>query len=60
MDYLFKMEGSKEIFAEQRLWEDNQDPRLLGDLIKQYLTERNYGNQVNQSKDKEFQKHKRF
>ena len=49
MDYLFKMEGSKEIFAEQRLWEDNQDPRLLGDLIKQYLTERNYGNQDSES-----------
>jgi len=36
------MEGSKEMFVEQRIWEDNQDPKLLGELIKQYLTERTY------------------
>ena len=33
------MESSKEEFFEQRLWESNQDPKLLGELIRDYLND---------------------
>ena len=35
---------TKELLEEQRVWEENQDPKVLGELIKQYLTEKRYGN----------------
>jgi len=52
------MEGSKEMFVEQRIWEDNQDPKLLGELIKQYLTERTYANQNTKSSNQRLQGNK--
>lgn len=50
------MEGSKEMFSEQRIWEDNQDPRLLGELIKEYLNNFNLkGNESSESKNSKVQ-----
>jgi hypothetical protein len=51
---------TKELLAEQRSWEETQDPVQLGELIKQYLTERRYGNQNSESQDKRLQSNKRL
>lgn len=41
------MVGSKEILAEERFWEDNEDPKQLGEMIRIYLNERKVGKNEN-------------
>lgn len=57
---LFKVIRSKEILAEERFWEDNQDPKQLGEMIRIYLNEKKVGkNESPENCNKKFQGTKR-
>ncbi len=51
---------SKEILAEERFWEDNQDPKQLGEMIRIYLNEKKVGkNESPENFNQKFQGTKR-